>query len=47
MNNCAIESFNLEKSFEGKNVHDQCYLFNKTILDIRDTLHNLVPFVEF
>lgn len=25
----VIESFNQEKSVEGKNVHDQVYLFNK------------------
>ena len=32
--NRAIESFNWEKSFEGKNIHDQIYLFIKIILSI-------------
>ena len=38
--NRAIESFNWERSFESKNVHDQVYLFNKLILNI---FHNFIP----
>ena len=32
--NRAIESFNWEKSFEGKSGHDQVYLSNKIILNM-------------
>ena len=37
--NRAIESLNWEKSFEGKNVLDQVYLFNKIILKM---FHNFI-----
>ena len=40
MTNRAIESSNWEKSFEGKNVLDQIYLFNKIILNI---FYNFIP----
>lgn len=36
---CGIKSFNWEKSFEGKNVHDQVYLFNKMI----KVVHIFIP----
>ena len=38
--NCAIENFIWKKSFEGKNVHEQFYLFKKIILHI---FHNFIP----
>ena len=38
--NCAIENFNWEKLLETKNVNEQFYLFNKTMLNI---FHNFIP----
>ena len=38
--NCVIDIFDWGKSFEGKNVHEQVHLFNKTILNI---FHNYIP----
>ena len=38
MSNRAIEILNWEKSLEGKNVHDQVYLFNKIIPSIFNNL---------
>ena len=36
----SSETFNWEKLLENKNVNDQLYLFNKTMLNI---FHNLIP----
>ena len=38
--NCTIELFNWEKLLENKNVNEQLYLFNKTMLN---TFHNFIP----
>ena len=38
--NRAIESLNWEELFEGKNAHDQVYLFNKAILNM---FYNFIP----
>ena len=40
MLNRTIETFNWEKLFENKNVNEQLYLFNKTMLNI---FHNFIP----
>ena len=37
--NCTIETFDWEKLLEDKNVNDQLYLFNKTVLNI---FHNFI-----
>ena len=38
--NRAIDIFDWDNSFEGKNVHEQVFFFNKTILNI---FHNYIP----
>ena len=38
--NRTIETFNWEKLLENKNVNEQVYLFNKTMLNI---FHNFIP----
>ena len=38
--NRTIETFNWEKLLENKNVNEQLYLFNKTMLNI---FHNFIP----
>ena len=38
--NCTIETFNWEKLLEYKNVHEQLYPFNMTMLNI---FHNFIP----
>ena len=38
--NRAIDIFDWDNSFEGKNVHEQVHFFNKTILNI---FHNYIP----
>ena len=40
MVNHTVEIFNWEKLLENKNVNDQLYLFNKTMLNI---FHNFIP----
>ena len=38
--NCTIETFKWEKLLENKNVNEQLFLFNKTMLNI---FHNFIP----
>ena len=38
--NRTIETFNWEKVLENKNVNEQLYFFNKTMLNI---FHNFIP----